>query len=68
MPGDLITSLLSQARTEEVEHLAIEGYRFYAKESCEFAEASADAVAEAIHVAKKRCDTLMATVIIEPKV
>jgi len=44
----LIARVLSEARAEEEEQLAIEGYRFYAEEASEFAEASATAVAEAL--------------------
>jgi len=44
----LIARVLSEARAEEEEQLAIEGYRFYAEEASEFAEASAAAVAEAL--------------------
>ena len=36
----LIARVLSKARAEEEEQLAIEGYRFYAEETSEFAGAS----------------------------
>lgn len=44
----LIASVLSEVKTAEEERLAAEGYRFYAQEASEFAEASAGAVAEAL--------------------
>ena len=37
----LIARVLSEARAKEEEHLAVEGYRFYAEEASEFAGASA---------------------------
>ena len=43
----LIARVLSQAQAIEEERLAAEGYRFYAQEAVEFAEASAPSVAEA---------------------
>ena len=46
--SNLIADVLSRARAEEEEQLAIEGYRFYAEEASEFAETSAVAVAEAL--------------------
>jgi hypothetical protein len=54
-----IMRLLSKTGTEEEEYLAIEGYRFYAKEASEFAETSAPAVAEALpHGSQARRDIL----------
>jgi metal-responsive CopG/Arc/MetJ family transcriptional regulator len=44
----LIAQALAEIKAAEEERLAIEGYRFYAQEASEFAEASADAVAEAL--------------------
>ncbi|UCG12837.1 MAG: hypothetical protein JSU72_20615, partial [Deltaproteobacteria bacterium] len=44
----VIAQALSQVRAEEEERLAAEGYRFYAQEASEFAEASAAALAEAL--------------------
>jgi metal-responsive CopG/Arc/MetJ family transcriptional regulator len=44
----LIARVLSEIKAEEEEQLAAEGYRFYAQEASEFAEASAIAVAEAL--------------------
>lgn len=43
----LIARALSEIQAEEEERLAAEGYRFYAHEASEFADASACAVAEA---------------------
>ena len=43
-----IARTLSQWRAAEEERLAAEGYRFYAQESAEFAQASAGAVAEVL--------------------
>ena len=42
----LIARALSEIKAAEEEQLAAEGYRFYAQEASEFAEASARAVAE----------------------
>jgi len=44
----LIAQALSEIKAEEEERLAAEGYRFYAHEASEFAEASATALAEAL--------------------
>lgn len=44
----LIARALSKIKVEEEERLAAEGYRFYAREASEFAEASARAVAESL--------------------
>lgn len=46
--SQVISLALARARAEEEERLAAEGYRFYAHEAAEFAEASARAFAEAI--------------------
>ena len=43
-----IAQALSQLKALEQESLAAEGYRFYAQEASEFAEASALAVAESL--------------------
>lgn len=45
--SSLIARALAQAKADQEERLAAEGYRFYAQESAEFAEASAPSVAEA---------------------
>ena len=42
----VIADALSQVQAEAEERLAAEGYRFYAQEASEFAQASAAAVAE----------------------
>ena len=44
----VIAQALSDIRAEEEERLAAEGYRFYAQEASQFAEASAAAIAEAL--------------------
>jgi metal-responsive CopG/Arc/MetJ family transcriptional regulator len=44
----LIARVLSELRATEAERLAVEGYRFYAQEATEFAQATAGAVAEAL--------------------
>jgi metal-responsive CopG/Arc/MetJ family transcriptional regulator len=44
----VIAQALSEVKAEEEERLAAEGYRFYAQEASQFAEASAAAVAEAL--------------------
>ena len=44
----VIAQALAEIKTEEEERLAAEGYRFYAQEASEFAEASAAALAEAL--------------------
>lgn len=45
--SQVISQALAQSRVRERERLAAEGYRFYAGEASEFAEASAAAVAQA---------------------
>jgi|JI10StandDraft_1071094.scaffolds.fasta_scaffold684627_1 metal-responsive CopG/Arc/MetJ family transcriptional regulator len=47
--SQVITQALATARTQEEERLAIAGYRFYAGEATEFAQASAQMSAEAIN-------------------
>jgi metal-responsive CopG/Arc/MetJ family transcriptional regulator len=44
----LIAHALAEIKAEYEERLAAEGYRFYAQEAGEFAEASASAVVEAL--------------------
>jgi metal-responsive CopG/Arc/MetJ family transcriptional regulator len=44
----VIAQALSEIKAEEEAQLAAEGYRFYAQEAREFAEASATASAEAL--------------------
>jgi metal-responsive CopG/Arc/MetJ family transcriptional regulator len=44
----LIARVLSDIKAAEEKQLAAEGYRFYAQEASEFAEASASAVAESL--------------------
>ena len=44
----VIAQALSEIKAEEEELLAAEGYRFYAQEASEFAEASVVAVAKAL--------------------
>ena len=44
----VIAQALSEIQAEEEARLAAEGYRFYAQEASEFAEASAAAIAEAL--------------------
>ena len=44
----LISDLLAELHQREQDAFASEGYRFYANESEDFAEASSEAVAEAI--------------------
>ena len=44
----LIARVLSETRAAEEDRLAAEGYRFYAQEASEFAEASVGAVVEAL--------------------
>jgi metal-responsive CopG/Arc/MetJ family transcriptional regulator len=46
--SQVISQALAEAQDLEQERLAAEGYRFYAGESGDFAEASAQAVAEAL--------------------
>ena len=43
----LIARVLAEMESTEQEHLAAEGYRFYAQEAVEYAEASAGAAMEA---------------------
>ncbi|MHB1162839.1 MAG: hypothetical protein ACYC3V_21265 [Chloroflexota bacterium] len=44
----VIADALAERKAREEEALAVEGYRFYAEESREFAASSLDAVTEAI--------------------
>ncbi|MGD9050174.1 MAG: hypothetical protein PVF77_19130 [Anaerolineae bacterium] len=44
----VIAQALSEIKAEEEERIAAEGYRFYAQEASQFAEASAAATAEAL--------------------
>lgn len=44
----VIAQALADIRAEEEERLAAEGYRFYAQEASQFAEASSTATAEAL--------------------
>jgi metal-responsive CopG/Arc/MetJ family transcriptional regulator len=44
----VIARALSEVKAEEEKQLAAEGYRFYAREASEFAEASTTAMAEAL--------------------
>jgi metal-responsive CopG/Arc/MetJ family transcriptional regulator len=44
----VIAQALSEIKAEEEKQLAAAGYRFYAKEATEFAEASVTAVSEAL--------------------
>jgi metal-responsive CopG/Arc/MetJ family transcriptional regulator len=46
--SQVISQALAEAQARNEQRLAEEGYRFYASESAEFAQASALAVAEAI--------------------
>ncbi len=46
--SQVISRLLAEARARERERLGMEGYRFYAQEADDFAESSAEAVAEAL--------------------
>jgi predicted transcriptional regulator len=46
--SQVIARALAAQRKRERDELAAEGYRFYNAEACEFAEASAQAVAEAL--------------------
>ena len=48
--SQVISEALAEAQALEQMRLAAEGYRFYAGEASEFAEASAGAVAEALAV------------------
>ena len=45
----LIARALSDIKASEEQRLAAEGYRFYAQEASEFAEASSRAVAESLN-------------------
>ena len=49
--SQLIARVLSDLRASEEDRLAAEGYRFYAQEASDFAEASTGAVAEALDYA-----------------
>ncbi|MFZ1752863.1 MAG: hypothetical protein WBO46_05020 [Caldilineaceae bacterium] len=49
--SQVISQALAAVQAQEEERLAAEGYRFYANESVEFAEATAPANAEAFAVA-----------------
>ena len=44
----VIAQALSDVKADEEDRLAAEGYRFYAQEATEFAQASAAALAEAV--------------------
>jgi len=46
--SQVISECLASSRERELDELAAEGYRFYARESSEFAEVSARAAAEAL--------------------
>ena len=46
--SQVIARALAAQRKRQRDELAAEGYRFYSAEACEFAEASAQAVAEAL--------------------
>lgn len=46
--SQVISQALAEAQARNEQRLAEEGYRFYASESAEFAQASAPAVAEAV--------------------
>jgi metal-responsive CopG/Arc/MetJ family transcriptional regulator len=46
--SQLIARALAESKKDYEARLAAEGYRFYAQEASEFAESSADAVAEAL--------------------
>jgi hypothetical protein len=50
--SQVIGRTLALAKAAQEEDLAAEGYRYYADESRDFAEASAEAVAEAIEHAR----------------
>jgi metal-responsive CopG/Arc/MetJ family transcriptional regulator len=50
--SEVIGKTLAQAKAVEEENLAAKGYRYYAQENREFADASAGAVAEAINHAR----------------
>lgn len=47
--SEIIGRALAQAKAAEEERLAVEGYRFYAQEASEFAEASARSFAEVLN-------------------
>lgn len=46
--SQVIARALAAQRKRQRDELAAEGYRFYSAEACEFAEASAQAIAEAL--------------------
>jgi metal-responsive CopG/Arc/MetJ family transcriptional regulator len=46
--SEIISRALAQAKTAEEDRLAAEGYRFYAQEASEFAEASTRSFAEVL--------------------
>jgi predicted transcriptional regulator len=54
--SQIISDALAEAEALEQARLAAEGYRFYASEAGEFAEASAPAVAEALSTGPGRGD------------
>jgi hypothetical protein len=55
----LIARVLSEIKAANEERLAAEGYRFYAEEATEFAEAGVSAIAEALeHAGQARRDLL----------
>jgi len=51
--SQVISAALADAEAQELARLAAEGYRFYAGEALEFAEASARATAESFGVASE---------------
>lgn len=54
--SQVIGEALAEAQAQEQARLAVEGYRFYAGEASEFAEASAGAVAEALQASPSEGD------------
>ena len=50
--SQVISDALAERKAAEEAALAVEGYRFYAAEACEFAASSAAATAEAWHDAR----------------
>jgi metal-responsive CopG/Arc/MetJ family transcriptional regulator len=54
--SQVISEALAEAQAQEQMRLAAEGYRFYAGEASEFAEASAGAVAEALQASPRAGD------------
>ena len=54
--SQVIGEALAEAQAQEQMRLAVEGYRFYAGEASEFAEASAGAVAEALQTSPNAGD------------